>query len=147
MTCLNVKTFLLIQCAGGVWTGRGFFFRTFGTPNLKGNVVMRIEDIKKIERDKCEKFSDFAQSRMPMPGTKKRIGQIIDKEIMIVDFRVTDSKHRQNSKCLQIQFVLDDEICVAFTGSVVLLDQIQFSKDKSPFKTKINRNDNYFTLA
>lgn len=108
---------------------------------------MKIEDIQKIESDKCESFSDFAQSRMPMPGIKKRIGQIIDKEIMIVDFRVMDSKHRQNSKCLQIQFVLDGEVCVAFTGSVVLLDQIQFSKDKIPFKTKINRNDNYFTLS
>ena len=108
---------------------------------------MKIEDIKKIDTDKCEKFSDFAQSRMPMPGTKKRIGQIIDQEITIVDFRIMDSKQRQNSKCLQIQFILGDEVCVAFTGSVVLLDQVRFSKDKIPFKTKINKNDNYFTLA
>jgi hypothetical protein len=108
---------------------------------------MKIDDIRKIETDKCENFSDFAESRLPMPGTKKHISQILDQEIIIVDYRILESKHRPNTKCLQIQFLLGDEVCVAFTGSVVLLDQIKFSKDKIPFKTIINKNDNYYTLS
>jgi len=108
---------------------------------------MKIDDIRKIQTDKCEKFSDFAESRLPMPGTKKHIGQILDQEIIIVDYRILESKHRPNTKCLQIQFLLGDEVCVAFTGSVVLLDQIKFSKDKIPFKTVINKNDTYYTLS
>ena len=60
---------------------------------------MLLDDIKKIQTEKCEKFSDFAMSKMPMPGVKKRIEQILNQDIVIVDFRVTESKHRQNSKC------------------------------------------------
>lgn len=108
---------------------------------------MKIDDIKKIQIENCEKFSDFAESRLPMPGIKKHIGQILDQEIIIVDYRILESKHRPNTKCLQIQFILNNEVCVAFTGSVVLLDQIKFSKDKIPFKTAINKNDNYYTLT
>ena len=108
---------------------------------------MKIDDIKNIQMDQCERFCDFAQSRMPMPGTKRRIGQILDREIIIVDFRIMESKQRPNSKCLQLQFVMGDEVCVAFTGSVVLIDQIRFSKDKIPFKTVITKNDNYYTLS
>ena len=106
-----------------------------------------LDDIKQIQIDKCEKFVDFASSKMPMPGTKKRIEQILNRDIVIVDFRVTESKHRQNSKCLQLQFLMDGEVYVLFTGSVVLLDQIQYSKDKMPFATKIIKNDNYYSLS
>lgn len=108
---------------------------------------MTIDDIKQIHTDACEKFSDFAASKMPMPGTKKRIEQILGRDIVVVDFRITESKHRQNSKCLQIQFLMDGEIYIVFTGSVVLLDQIKYSKDKIPFKTKITKNDNYYSLS
>lgn len=108
---------------------------------------MTLDDINNIQMENCEKFSDFASSKMPMPGTKKRIEQILGRDIVVVDFRVTESKHRQNSKCLQIQFLMDGVVHVVFTGSVVLLDQIQYSKDKIPFKTKITKNDNYYSLS
>jgi hypothetical protein len=107
---------------------------------------MTIDEIKKIQPENCEKFSAFAKSKLPMPGTKKSLGQILDKEIMIVDFRIAESKHRQNSKCLQLQFVLDGEVCVAFTGSVVLLDQIQFAQDRVPFLASVTKIDKYYTL-
>lgn len=116
------------------------------TLNKKG-FHLRLDEINLIHKENCEAFSDFAQSRLPMPGIKKRISQILEKEILIVDFRIMESKHRQNSMCLQIQFVLDNEVCVAFTGSSVLLDQINYAQDKIPFRTKILKIDNYYTLS
>lgn len=109
--------------------------------------IMTIDEIKKIEKDKCEKFSAFAKNKLPMPGNKKHLDQILNREIFIVDFRVMESKHRENSKCLQIQFLLDDEVCVAFTGSVVLLDQVSSSKDKLPFVATLTKIDRYYTLS
>ena len=79
---------------------------------------MILDDIKHIQLDNCEKFSDFATSKMPMPGVKKRIEQILNRDIVIVDFRVTESKHRQNSKCLQIQFLMDGEVYDIMRGKV-----------------------------
>ena len=108
---------------------------------------MTIDDIKKIQKDKCERFSAFAKSKLPMPGNKKFLDQILNREIFIVDFRVMESKHRDNSKCLQIQFLLDDEVCVAFTGSVVLLDQITSAKDRLPFAATLIKIDKYYTLS
>ena len=108
---------------------------------------MTFDEIKKIEKDKCEKFSVFAKNKLPMPGNKKHLDQILNREIFIVDFRVMQSKHRENSKCLQIQFLLDDEVCVAFTGSVVLLDQITSSKEKMPFCATVAKIDRYYTLS
>ena len=108
---------------------------------------MTIDEIKKIKKEDCEKFSVFAKNKLPMPGNKKHLDQILNREIFIVDFRVMQSKHRENSKCLQIQFLLDDEVCVAFTGSVVLLDQITSSKEKLPFSATVAKIDRYYTLS
>ena len=108
---------------------------------------MKINDIKNLDPEKCEAFSDFAGSKMPMPGEKKYLRQVIDKKIIVVDFRVMASKKRQNSQCLQIQFVLDGEVCVAFTGSGVLLDQIQSFEDKLPFTATIKKIDDYYTFS
>ncbi|MBR0212270.1 MAG: hypothetical protein IJQ55_01565 [Alphaproteobacteria bacterium] len=108
---------------------------------------MTIDEIKKIKKEDCEKFAVFAKNKLPMPGNKKHLDQILNREIFIVDFRVMQSKHRENSKCLQIQFLLGDEVCVAFTGSVVLLDQITSSKDKLPFAATVAKIDRYYTLS
>ena len=110
-------------------------------------LTLTIDEIKKIEKDKCQRFSAFATAKLPMPGNKKHLDQILNREIFIVDFRVMESKHRQNSKCLQIQFLLDDEICVTFTGSVVLLDQITSSAEKMPFSAVVTKIDRYYTLS
>ena len=108
---------------------------------------MTIDEINKLQKENCEKFSTFAKNKLPMPGNKKYLDQILNREIFIVDFRVMESKHRENSKCLQIQFLLDNEVCVAFTGSVVLLDRITSSKDKLPFVATLTKIDKYYTLS
>lgn len=82
-----------------------------------------------------------------MPGDKKRLDEILNKEILVVDFRITNSKKKPEGKCLQIQFVLNNQVCVAFTGSVVLIDQIQSARDKMPFRGTIVKIDRYYSLS
>ncbi|MBR5355148.1 MAG: hypothetical protein IK122_03400 [Alphaproteobacteria bacterium] len=108
---------------------------------------MTIDDIKKLDVDNIESFSVFARDKLPMPGKKKRIDEILEKVISVVDFRIMKSSKRENTECLQIQFVLDKEVYVVFTGSVVLIDQIQSVKDKLPFNAKIVKIDKYYSFS
>lgn len=108
---------------------------------------MILADIVKIDSNQCHTFADFARDKLPMPGDKKRLDEILNKEILVVDFRVTNSKKRPEGKCLQIQFVLNGQVCVAFTGSVVLIDQIQSARDKMPFRGTVVKIDRYYSLS
>ena len=108
---------------------------------------MTIDEIKRLNTDKIESFSVFARDKLPMPGNKKRLEEILNKVITIVDFRITQSHKRENSDCLQVQFLLDGEVYIFFTGSVVLIDQIQATKDKLPFKTTVVKIDKYYSFS
>lgn len=114
---------------------------------MGGNKSMNLAEIQKIQVNQCPAFSDFAKDKLPMPGDKKRLGEILNKEILVTDFRVTQSKQRDGEKCLQIQFVMNSNVYVLFTGSSVLIDQIQSAKDKIPFKTSVVKVDRYFSFS
>lgn len=108
---------------------------------------MTIDEIKRINQDDCPRFSVFARDKLPMPGAKRRLDEILNQEITVTDFRVTQSKRNQGAECLQLQFLFGDEICVAFTGSVVLLDQIKSVKANLPFRAIITKIDKYYSFA
>lgn len=108
---------------------------------------MTLEEIKKIKCDECPAFSDFARDQMPMPGKKKRLDEILDKKITIADYRLRRSKHRDGSQCLQLQFLLDGEVFVLFTGSSVLIHQVEVSHDKMPFSGTITKIDRYYSFS
>ena len=108
---------------------------------------MNLAEIQKIQINQCPAFSDFAKDKLPMPGDKKRLGEILNKEILVTDFRVTQSKQRDGEKCLQIQFVMNSNVYVLFTGSSVLIDQIQSAKDRIPYKTSVVKVDRYLSFS
>ena len=108
---------------------------------------MTLDEINKINDNDCPDFSDFARDQLPMPGKKKRMDEILDKKIKIVDYRIRRSKHRDGSQCLQLQFVLDGAVFVLFTGSDVLIHQIESSADKIPFYGTITKVDRYYSLT
>ena len=107
---------------------------------------MILADISKINSEQCHAFSEFAHDKLPMPGDKKRLDEILNREILVVDFRITNSKKRPDGKCLQIQFVMQDKVYVVFTGSGVLIDQMQSSRDKLPFRGTVVKIDRYYSL-
>ena len=50
---------------------------------------------------------------------------------------------------MQFQFKLDNQVCVAFTGSAVLMDQMQSARenDKIPFVGTIVKIDKYYSFS
>ncbi len=108
---------------------------------------MILADITKIDVGQCHTFADFARDKLPMPGEKKRLDEILNKEILIVDYRITKSKKRQDGKCLQLQFVMNGQVCVLFTGSAVLIDQMQSVNEKIPFRTTVVKIDRYYSFS
>ncbi len=108
---------------------------------------MTIDEINHLNADACPLFSVFAKDKLPLPGVKKRLDEILNKEILVVDFRITKSKKREDSECLQIQFVCDGVTCVTFTGSSVLCTQIQSVRDHVPFRTCVTKIDKYYSFS
>ena len=108
---------------------------------------MTLDEINNLKNLDCPRFSVFARDKLPLPGKKKRLDEILNREIIITDFRITKSKKRDGTDCLQLQFVIDGEACVAFTGSSVLSDQIQAVKSNIPFRGTIVKIDRYYSFS
>ncbi len=108
---------------------------------------MTLEEICKLQNSDCPRFSAFARDKLPMPGKKRRLDEILNREIIITDFRITKSKKRDGTDCLQLQFILDGEACVAFTGSAVLTDQIQSARENIPFRGTVVKIDRYYSFS
>ncbi len=92
-------------------------------------------------------FSDFADESKSFDGEKKKLDDILNKEILILDFKVKDSKQRIGSKYITIQFREGDKTFIVFTGSQVLINQFEKYIDNIPFYTIIKKIDKYYTLT
>lgn len=110
---------------------------------------MTIDEIEKINTSDCPSFATFAKDQLPMPGVKKRIDEVINKKLLIVDFKIRKSKRREGTECLQLQFVLNGEVCVLFTGSSVLIDQVSVAAEKNQgqFYATIIKIDKYYSFS
>lgn len=108
---------------------------------------MTLDEIQRLQVAQCPKFAVFAKDKLPMPGKKKRLDEILNQEILVTDFRLTKSKKQAGGDCLQIQFLHGDEVSVVFTGSVVLTDQIQSVMANIPFRTTIVKIDKYYSFS
>ena len=97
-----------------------------------------------------KRFSDFADEPPLLDGDKIKIDELLNREILVIGYRVTESKYenkKNSKKCLTLQFDLNGKRHIAFTGSNVLLDQIIKYKDEIPFLATIKKVDRYFTFS
>jgi hypothetical protein len=79
-------------------------------------------------------------------GDKVKIERILNREIIVLDFRIEDSKF--NGKCLYLQIQLGEIKYVVFTGSKALLEMIdQVPKSEFPFKTTIVKENERFEFT
>jgi hypothetical protein len=61
---------------------------------------------------------------------------------VVIAFKIEDSKFENKGKCLTLQIEYDNSKRIVFTGSVVLMQQIeQVPKDKFPFKATIVKDN------
>lgn len=93
------------------------------------------------------KFSDFADETKLFDGDKKKIDEILNQEILILDFKIKDSKQRQGTSYATIQFRQNDTNHIIFTGSEVIIDQLNKYKENLPFYTAIKKIDKYYTFT
>lgn len=97
------------------------------------------------------KFSDFGikPEVKGLSGDKISIHRIINKEIEVQDFKLSDSKFEGgHSKCLHLQIVVDNAQRVVFTGSGVLMDQIsKIPKDSFPFRATIMKEKDRYEFT
>lgn len=75
-----------------------------------------------------KRFSDFAKEPNVMVGDKIKIDEVLGKEIKIIGHKISDSKQKVGTKVLTLQFILDGEERILFTGSNVLIEQMEKSE-------------------
>jgi hypothetical protein len=93
------------------------------------------------------KFSDFATEKGLLDGDKRRIDDVLNQEILLLNFKIKDSKKRQGTSYATIQFKQKDITYIIFSGSSVLIEQLNKYKEKLPFYTTIKKIDKYYTFA
>ena len=92
------------------------------------------------------RFGEFAGEEGPLDGKKERLSDILDKEILVLAFRIGKSKFKEKNY-VTIQFENSGSRCVVFTGSEVLMEQLVRHKGQLPFYATIVKRGNYFSLS
>lgn len=81
-------------------------------------------------------------------GEKITTSKLLDKEIIIVDYKVVPSNFEGKGDRLDLQIEYRDEPRVVFTGGKYLIQTIEkVPKDKFPFKTKICKNGEHLEFT
>ena len=97
--------------------------------------------------EKYPKFSDFVKTEESIyNGTELKMKAIFGKEILVVGYKIRESKKKEGTDYLTIQFKLGGTMHVVFTSSLVLTDQIVRYKDKMPFYATIVDMGKFYTF-
>jgi hypothetical protein len=96
-----------------------------------------------------KRFSDLGISTHSdsFAGEKIRIARIINREIVILNFKLEPSKYPKNKtgKCLHLQLEVDGEKKVLFTGSDILIKTMeQVKKEDLPVVCKIVQEGEHY---
>lgn len=102
--------------------------------------------VRSAMNEDYNRFSQFSVEKQVLSGDKINLTNILDKEILITDFRVSKSKFNERNY-ITIQFIDGGVTFVTFTGSEVLINQLEKYKSKVPFYTTIVKKGRYFTLT
>lgn len=108
--------------------------------------MMNVLDLKDHRKPK---FSEFAEAPEILDGEKIQIERVLNQEIEIIGYNLRPSKYGKNvsGQCLTLQFVLEEQRRVLFTGSDVLISQMQKYGDRIPFLATFRKVDKYYTLS
>jgi len=100
------------------------------------------------------KFSEFADMTVSpiLDGKKQSLDDVLEKEILVLRYRIKKSKFSEakNPDCLTVQFAYPDNEAVHFvffSGSSVLMQQLEKYKDKLPFAATIKKVGKYYTFS
>ena len=96
-----------------------------------------------------KRFSDFSEEYIPLEGDKVKIDSILNQEILVTGHKVKKSKYKKENseQCLTVQFEIDEHKKIFFTGSNVLMDQIEKYACEIPFLAIVKKIDRYYTFS
>jgi len=96
-----------------------------------------------------KKFSEFSTEDQPLDGRKSRMDDILNQKIIVTGFSIKTSKYRKNvtGKYLTLQFEMNNETQIIFTGSDVLIGQMERYGEEIPFAAVIKKINRYYTLT
>jgi hypothetical protein len=91
-------------------------------------------------------FGDPDEDEDPLDGEKQKIVNIINKEILILNFNIRKSKIKEGNYVI-IQFALEGKKYVIFTTATRLMKKLERHKEKMPYHATIIRKFNYYTMS
>lgn len=96
-----------------------------------------------------KRFADFNTDIKPLDGEKVRLDDVVNIEVTVIGCNIRKSKYGKNAsgKCLALQIEFGGSRRVAFTGSDVLINQMEKYGDQIPFLTTIRKIDRYYTFS
>lgn len=95
-----------------------------------------------------KRFSDFAEEPRALEGEKTPIDSILNKEITVTGYKIGKTKYSRGGRdqCLTLEIELDGAKHVVFTGSGVLIDQMEKYGCQVPFVAEIVKINKYYRL-
>ena len=100
-----------------------------------------------MSQDEYPRFGDFAEETTPFEGDKIKIDDLLNKELLILGFKIRDSKQKPDTIYATIQLKLNDKENILFTASQVIIDQLNKYKENIPFHATIRKIDRYYTFS
>lgn len=97
-----------------------------------------------------KRFADISHEQPELEGKKIRIDDIVNKEIKIMAFSIRNTKFPKDGRTnyIAIQFEIENETKVVFTGSEILTRQLKEYQHELPFIAMIKKKFNrYYTLS
>ena len=97
-----------------------------------------------------KQFSEISKEEARLEGDKVKLDDILNEEIIIHGFTLALSSFSKNKsgQYITVQFSKPEgEKQVFFSGSDVLIDQMQRYKDEMPFTAIIKKINKYYTLT
>src|SRR5688572_12543752 len=81
-------------------------------------------------------------------GEKIQVQKLFNLQIKVLDFKVEPSKQKSGTQLLTLQIEKSGEKRIVFTGSTVMIDQInRVPQDKFPFTTTIKGDNDYYEFT
>ena len=103
---------------------------------------------KEKESEHHPHLSDFADPNEdddPLDGKKKKITEILNKEILVLNFRIQKSKIKEGNYAI-LQFKLDNERYVIFTTAKRVMKRLERHKDKMPYFATVIQQYKYYKM-
>jgi hypothetical protein len=92
------------------------------------------------------RFSEFADEKPQLEGGKKKITDVLNTEILIIDYRIGNSKYKEK-RYLTLQYKANGGLNIVFTGSEVLMEQARKYENRMPYFVTIVQRGKYYIMT